>query len=110
VLQNEPEPLVSGERPTRAVPSTVRKSLAALRRVTGRGESTRVAPRGVAAKWSARGRSFRSRVVAFQKMRIRPSVADSAALSGVVAGMYVGRSGDTWACLSGPEGKDSSRD
>jgi hypothetical protein len=67
VLRNEPETLVSGERPTRTVPSTVRKPLAALRLATGRGERTRAALRGAVAKWSARGQSFRSRVVAFQR-------------------------------------------
>jgi len=57
---------VRGETPTRAGPSPVRKLLAALRRVTGRGARTRVAPRGAVTRWSVSGESLRSRVVASQ--------------------------------------------
>ncbi len=57
---------VRGEEPTRAGPTPVRKPPAALRRATGRGARTRVAPRGVATKWSAGGEFLRSRMVAFQ--------------------------------------------
>ena len=56
--------LKSGERPTRADPFSVRKSPSALWLVTGHGERTRVAPRGVATKWSDGGEPFRSWVVA----------------------------------------------
>jgi len=58
---------VRGETPTRAGPSPVRKLLTALRRVTGRGARTRVAPRGAVTRWSVSGESLRSRVVASQK-------------------------------------------
>ena len=57
---------VRGETPTRAGPSPVRKLLAALRRVTGRGARTRVASRGAVTRWSASGESLRSRMVASQ--------------------------------------------
>lgn len=57
---------VRGETPTRAGPSPVRKLLTALRRVTGRGARTRVAPRGAVTRWSVSGESLRSRVVASQ--------------------------------------------
>jgi hypothetical protein len=58
---------VRGETPTRAGPSPVRKLLTALRRVTGRGARTRVAPRGAVTGWSVSGELLRSRVVASQK-------------------------------------------
>ena len=55
----ESESLIRGERPTRAVPLSVRKSLFALRLVTGRGERTRIGPRGVVTKWSDKDELFR---------------------------------------------------
>jgi len=58
---------VRGETPTRAGPCPVRKLLTALRRVTGRGARTRVAPRGAVTGWSVSGESLRSRMVASQK-------------------------------------------
>jgi len=57
---------VRGETPTRAGPSPVRKRLTALRRVTGRGARTRVAPRGAVTKWSVSGEPVRFRMVASQ--------------------------------------------
>jgi hypothetical protein len=57
---------VRGEKPTRAGPPSVRKRLAALRRVTGRGARTRAAPRGAVTRWSANSELVRSRVVASQ--------------------------------------------
>lgn len=57
---------VRGETPTRAGPSPVRKRLTALRRVTGRGARTRVAPRGVVTKWSVSCEPVRFRMVASQ--------------------------------------------
>lgn len=57
---------VRGETPTRAGPSPVRKRLTALRRVTGRGARTRVAPRGAVTTWSVSGEPVRFRVVASQ--------------------------------------------
>jgi hypothetical protein len=58
------EPFVRGERPTRADPPSVRKSPSALWQVTGHGERTRSAPRGVGTKWSDEDELFRSRLVA----------------------------------------------
>src|SRR3989454_2898347 len=57
---------VRGETPTRAGPSPVRKLLAALRRVTGRGARTRGAPRGAVTRGAVSGESLRSRVGAAQ--------------------------------------------
>jgi hypothetical protein len=57
---------VRGETPTRAGPVPVRKLLAALRRVTGRGARTRVTPRGVVTTWSVSGEPARFRMVASQ--------------------------------------------
>ena len=61
------EPSVKGERPTCAGPHPVQKRPSALRLVTGRGEGTRVAPRGVTTKSSDGGEALRSRVVAVQR-------------------------------------------
>ncbi len=58
--------LIRGGRPTRAGPFPVRKSSSALRLVTGRGERTSVAPRGVATMWSDEDELIRSRLVACQ--------------------------------------------
>jgi len=74
MLRKESESNVRGEKPTRAVPSAVRKAPTALRRVTGRGERTRAALRGAVTKWSVGDRFFRSRQVAFQKGALVPSV------------------------------------
>ena len=57
--------LVSGEKPTRADPPSVRKSPSALWLVTGHGERTRAAPRGVVTKWSGGDELFRLWLVAF---------------------------------------------
>lgn len=64
MLQNMFRLFVSGEKPTRADPLSVRKSLSALWQVTGHGERTRSAPRGVGTKWSDGDELFRSRLVA----------------------------------------------
>jgi hypothetical protein len=64
MLQRRSKSLVRGERPTRADPPSVRKSASALWQVTGHGERTSFAPRGVGTKWSDADERFRSRLVA----------------------------------------------
>ena len=103
--QLKSESLIRGERPTRAVPSSVRKSLSALRLVTGRGEGTRFGSRGVNTKWSDRDKLFRSPSGGVSERRTRPPLAGSVAPVRVVAGIQMGKSGDPWACLSGSESK-----
>ena len=66
MLRKYIDPLVRGEKPTRAGLHPVRKSPFALRQATGRGERTRAAPRGAVTKWSEGGELVRFREVAFQ--------------------------------------------
>lgn len=108
--QSESESLIRGERPTRAVPLTVRKSLSALRRATGRGEGTRLAPRGVSTKWSDRDELFRSPTGGVPERRTRPPFTGNAAQRRVVVEIQVGKLGDPWACLPGPESKIATVD
>lgn len=84
--------LVRGERPTRAVPRTVRKSPSALWLATGHGERTSVAPRGVATKWSDGDELFRSRLVAFQRSAPVPGLR-------VAWRREASRPGCTWVSL-----------
>lgn len=85
--------LVSGEKPTRAGLYPVRKTPSALRQATGRGERTRVTPRGVATKWSEGVELVRLLSGGVSVRRTRPNVAGSAAPQGVSAGTSTGMTG-----------------
>jgi hypothetical protein len=87
------DPLVRGEKPTRAGLYPVRKTPSALRQVTGRGEVTRIALRGVIAKWSEGDELVRLPSGGVSVRRTRPTVAGSAAPQGVSAGMFTGKTG-----------------
>ena len=101
----ESDSLSSGERPTRAVPLAVRKSLSALRLVTGRGESTRIGPRGVISKWSDRDELFRFPDGGDSERRTRPRHAGIVATKCVSVRMQMGKSDLLRTCLSGSESK-----
>jgi hypothetical protein len=87
------DPLVRGEKPTRAGLYPVRKTPSALRQVTGRGERTRFAPRGVISTWSEGDELVRLPSGGVSVRRTRPSVAGSAAPQGVFAGTSTGKTG-----------------
>ena len=95
----------SGERPTRAVPLSVRKSPSALRLATGRGERTRIGPRGVITKWSERDELFRFPNGGDPEWRTRPRHAGIVATKGVSVRMQMGKSDLLRTCLSGSESK-----
>jgi hypothetical protein len=87
------DPLVRGEKPTRAGLFPVRKTPSALRQVTGRGERTRIALRGVVSKWSEGDELVRLPSGGVSVRRTRPTVAGSVAPQGVSAGMSTGKTG-----------------
>jgi hypothetical protein len=87
------DPLIRGEKPTRAGLYPVRKFPSALRQATGRGERTRVTPRGVVTKWSEGGELVRLPSGGVSVRRTRPTVAGSAAPQGVSAGTFTGKTG-----------------
>ena len=95
----------SGERPTRAAPLSVRKSPSALRLATGRGERTRIGPRGVITKWSERDELFRFPNGGDPEWRTRPRHAGIVATKGVSVRMQMGKSDLLRTCLSGSESK-----
>ena len=85
----ESDSLIRGERPARAVPLAVRKSLPALRLATGRGESTGIGLRRAISKWSVGDELFRSPAGGDPVRRTRPCHAGNAASTGVGVGMQM---------------------
>ena len=99
------ELLISGERPTRAVPQS--RAEVSFSSVVGNGPwgRTRAGPRGPVLKWSERDEPVRFRFGGVPCWCTPPLTGGSMASSGVAAEIYVGTLSGPGACLPESAGK-----
>jgi hypothetical protein len=104
MLQNVVHLLVRGERPTRAALRAVRKSLPALRQVTGRWGGTRAGLQGAVTRWSGGDSSLGSEWWRPER-RTRPVAAGNVLSEDIAWWMKAGKPRGPWTCLSGSGNK-----